>query len=135
MKSLDIVLENSKKKGNHENKEILRKIVNELLSQIPDSSSNISDETGCRWIEVKDKEQHICCLLHCYYKIAFILDKLNIKFEEIYCVNVNSFYAKEWYINDVEELNRKFAYLHWDEPKEVVDPNKFNLLDMEFVTE
>ena len=135
MKNFDIILENSKKMGFHKNKEDLQKIVNAILIKIPYAFSNISEATGCRWIEILDKEQNLCCLLHCYYKIAFVLENLNLKIDDVYCVKVKSFSENEWYINDVDELNKKFIYLHWDEPKEVVDPNKFNLLDMEFVTE
>ena len=135
MKSFDKVLEKSLKKGVHESLDSLQLIIDSALSQIPYSSSSFFDDTGCRWIEVFDKEKRLCCLFHRYYKIAFVLDRINVKLDDVYCVYVKSFSANEWHIEDLTELNKQYIYLHWDEPEEVVDPNRFNILDMEFATE
>lgn len=135
MKSFDKILEKSIEFGVHESKESLMYTVNSFLLQIPRSSSSISDETGCRWIDIYDMDNNLCCILHRYYRVAFILKRINAKNTSIYCVYVNDFCTDEWYIDDLKKINEKYHYLHWDEPVEVVDPKQFNILDMEFATE
>lgn len=137
MKNFEDVLEKSMNLGFHENEETLSTAVKEILSQIPDSFTcypNSIDE-GCRWLRILDKNEDICCLVHRYYKVAFVSDKLNVKCDIIHCENVGDFLSDEWYINDVEKLNQKYPYLNWDEPCEAVNPKKFDLLNMEFATE
>ena len=58
-----------------------------------------------------------------------------MKLNNIYCTYIKSFSEKEWYIEDLSELNKQYIYLHWDESEEVVDTNQFNIFDMEFATE
>lgn len=137
MKNFEVVLEKSVNLGFHENEETLLKAVKEILSQIPDSFTCYPDsiDEGCRWIRILDKNNDICCLVHRYYKTAFVLEKLNVKCDIIHCENVEDFLADEWYIDDVKALNQKFPRLNWDENCDVVNPKKFDLLNMEFATE
>lgn len=137
MKDFEVVLEKSMNLGSHENEETLSKAVKEILSQIPNSFTcypNSIDE-GCKWLRILDKNEDICCLVHRYYKVAFVSDKLNVKCDILHCENVGDFLSDEWYINDVKELNQKFSHLNWDESCDVVNPKKFDLLNMEFATE
>ena len=137
MKNFEDVLGKSVNLGFHENEETLLKAVKEILSQIPDSRTCYPDsiDEGCRWIRILDKNDDICCLIHRYYKVAFVLDKLNVKCDIIHCENISDFLSDEWYITDVKELNKKFPHLNWDESCDVVDSKKFDLLNMEFATE
>ena len=137
MKDFEVVLEKSMNLGSHENEETLSTAVKEILSQIPNSFTcypNSIDE-GCKWLRILDKNEDICCLVHRYYKVAFVSDKLNVKCDILHCENVGDFLSDEWYINDVKELNQKFSHLNWDESCDVVNPKKFDLLNMEFATE
>ena len=137
MKNFEDVLAKSVNLGFHENEETLSKAVKDILSQIPDSFTcypNSIDE-GCKWLRILDKNEDICCLVHRYYKVAFVSDKLNVKCDILHCENVEDFLSDEWYINDVKELNQKFSHLNWDESCDVVNPKKFDLLNMEFATE
>ena len=137
MKNFEDVLAKSVNLGFHENDETLSKAVKDILSQIPDSFTcypNSIDE-GCKWLRILDKNEDICCLVHRYYKVAFVSDKLNVKCDILHCENVGDFLSDEWYINDVKELNQKFSHLNWDESCDVVNPKKFDLLNMEFATE
>ena len=137
MKNFEVVLEKSVNLGFHENEETLSKAVKEILSQIPDSFTCYPDsiDEGCRWLRILDKNEDICCLVHRYYKVAFVSDKLNVKCDILHCENVGDFLSDEWYINDVKELNQKYPHLNWDESCDVVNPKKFDLLNMEFATE
>ncbi|MBR3900795.1 MAG: hypothetical protein IKJ60_04505 [Ruminococcus sp.] len=137
MKNFEDVLAKSVNLGFHENEETLSTAVKDILSQIPDSFTcypNSIDE-GCKWLRILDKNEDICCLVHRYYKVAFVSDKLNVKCDILHCENVGDFLSDEWYINDVKELNQKFSHLNWDESCDVVNPKKFDLLNMEFATE
>lgn len=137
MKNFEDVLAKSVNLGFHENDETLSKAVKDILSQIPDSFTcypNSIDE-GCKWLRILDKNEDICCLVHRYYKVAFVSDKLNVKCDILHCENVGDFLSDEWYINDVKALNQKFSHLNWDESCDVVNPKKFDLLNMEFATE
>lgn len=137
MKNFEDVLAKSVNLGFHENEETLSTAVKDILSQIPDSFTcypNSIDE-GCKWLRILDKNEDICCLVHRYYKVAFVSDKLNVKCDILHCENVGDFLSDEWYINDVKELNQKYPHLKWDESCDVVNPKKFDLLNMEFATE
>ena len=137
MKNFEDVLAKSVNLGFHETEETLSTAVKDILSQIPDSFTcypNSIDE-GCKWLRILDKNEDICCLVHRYYKVAFVSDKLNVKCDILHCENVGDFLSDEWYINDVKELNQKFSHLNWDESCDVVNPKKFDLLNMEFATE
>ena len=117
MKNFEDVLAKSVNLGFHENEETLSTAVKDILSQIPDSFTcypNSIDE-GCKWLRILDKNEDICCLVHRYYKVAFVSDKLNVKCDILHCENVGDFLSDEWYINDVKELNQKFS--HYNEPK------------------
>ncbi len=137
MKNFEDVLAKSVNLGFHENEETLSTAVKDILSQIPDSFTcypNSIDE-GCKWLRILDKNEDICCLVHRYYKVAFVSAKLNVKCDILHCENVGDFLSDEWYINDEKELNQKFSHLNWDESCDVVNPKKFDLLNMEFATE
>ena len=137
MKDFEDVLAKSVNLGFHENDETLSKAVKDILSQIPDSFTCYPDsiDEGCKWLRILDKNEDICCLVHRYYKVAFVSDKLNVKCDILHCENVGDFLSDEWYINDVKALNQKYPHLNWDESCDVVNPKKFDLLNMEFATE
>lgn len=92
------------------------------------------DETS--WIELYDKDDtELIVLMHRAYKIAFVKSSRLLNCNQIYIKYVKSFSEQIWYIDDFEKFTDQFPYIHWDEPKHVVDPEKFNLLDMRFATE
>ena len=46
-----------------------------------------------------------------------------------------SFEKDEWFIDDIDEFNKKYPFMRWKEPLYIVNYKKFCLLDMRFVTE
>ncbi len=135
MYSFENVLDKGALIGHFDNVNDLETAIHYFESVIPHSSCSISDGSGKRWIDVYDSLGNLIIILHTYYKIAFILSKYTINTNDIYCVKVDNFNKAEWFIDDLNEFNKKYPFMFWDEPLDVVNYQRFSLLDMKFVTE
>ena len=103
----------------------------ESFSVIP-----ITIDPDSPWIEFHSSRTHrLAILMHKYYRLAFVLSKLIFLNPDFHIEYTNDFNAPEWYIDDIDIFNNDFRHIHWNEPESVVNPNRFNLMDMKFATE
>ena len=88
------------------------------------------------WVEFHSMKTHrMAVLLHKKYRLAFVLSELEFNTPAFHIEYTDSFDADEWYIDDIDIFNNDFPYLKWHEPESIIDPHRFDLMDLRFATE
>lgn len=131
MINFSIELSNSTKYGFYNNDEI-----NDIISLLKKQLDVVLKYNETAWLEFYDKDgTELIVLMHTVYKIAFVKSSRLLNCDQIHIKYVRNFSEQIWYIDNFEKFSNQFPYIHWDEPKHVVDWERFNLLDMRFATE
>lgn len=84
-----------------------------------------------QWIEFHSVKSHrLGLLMHRYYRLVFALREIVFTDEKFHVEYVDGFEIREWYIDDVDIFNHDFEHIDWYVRENVINPYKFDLVDL-----